>query len=172
MALLLTSACGQNAGDSAKIKYREIGWAELKPVDENPLSASQQALGNLYADDYSEGLGGGLYSGAPTQAYSAAIVPEINGENIRVPGFVVPLEFGPENLITEFFLVPYFGACFHKPPPPPNQTIYVKSVEPIEYESIYAPVWIMGGIKTEQIGNEIATAAYTMDLHSIEPYAE
>jgi len=95
MALLLTSACGQNAGDSAKIKYREIGWAELKPVDENPLSASQQALGNLYADDYSEGLGGGLYSGAPTQAYSAAIVPEINGENIRVPGFVVPLEFGP-----------------------------------------------------------------------------
>ena len=57
-------------------------------------------------------------------------------------------------------------------PPPPNQTIYVTSKEPIEYESIYDPVWIMGALTTEQTGNNIATAAYKMNLDLMEPFVE
>jgi len=174
LTTLLISACGQKTDDSVKSKYQELGWEELKPYDEpiieqDPLDADD----DWYTDGYGQGLDlRGMYSGAPPQAYSVGVVSEVDGKNIRVPGFIVPLEFEAGNLVKEFFLVPYFGACFHKPPPPPNQTIYVSSAVPVEYESIYDPVWIMGAIKIEQTDNDIATAAYSMNLHLIEPYLE
>jgi len=192
ITILFVSACSE----SEETNYQELGWEDLKPdnekIDWDQLYPDEKQLdwGNLnddelgqgdeqpsdFVDDWmtdefaaSQGLQG-IYSGPPPQAFSVGVVDEMNKKEIRVPGFVVPVEVDSENLVTEFFLVPYFGACFHKPPPPPNQTIYVTSAEPIAYESIYDPVWVMGVIKTEQIGNDIATAAYTMDLHQIEPY--
>jgi hypothetical protein len=174
IAILLLSACT----DSAKSNYQELGWKDLKPYEEEPVD-QEASRGSLVisdyreADDYAQVQGlRGIYSGAPRQAYSVGVVSEVNGKNIRVPGFIVPIEFEAEGLVTEFFLVPFFGACFHLPPPPPNQTIYVTSSGPIEYESIYDPVWIMGVIKTEQTGNDVATAAYSMDLHHIEAFEE
>ena len=59
------------------------------------------------------------------QSQLGAVRPELNGSTVKIPGFVIPLE-GDENTVTEFLLVPYFGACIHVPPPPPNQIIYVK----------------------------------------------
>jgi len=108
----------------------------------------------------------------PPQAHSVGVVAEMDGKNIRVPGFIVPVEFEEGNLVTEFFLVPYFGACFHQPPPPPNQTIYVISEKPVKFESIYDPVWVMGVMNTEQTGNDIATAAYKVNLKEIEAYTD
>jgi len=179
VVVLLTGGCLQQADDSVTQQYRNIDWEELKPEDEKVVDQtsdleSLEVVNNWYTDDkYADlpGLSSGYY-GAPPQAYSVGVVSEMDGKNVRVPGFIVPIEFEAENLVTEFFLVPYFGACFHKPPPPPNQTIYVTSPKPIEYESIYDPVWIMGVIKTKQQGNDIATAAYSIDFHVLEPYTE
>jgi hypothetical protein len=55
-------------------------------------------------------------------AYQQALVStdvneNLDGAMIRIPGFVVPLEFDEEQTISQFFLVPYFGACLHMPPP-------------------------------------------------------
>jgi hypothetical protein len=52
-------------------------------------------------------------------------VRALDRTDIAVLGYVVPLE---DNLgmTGEFLLVPYFGACIHSPPPPPNQMIYVR----------------------------------------------
>jgi len=176
--LALLSACNQ-ADDSLRSQYREIAWQELKPEDEKqviePLDLQTlEIVNNGYLGDSGsdlQGLDGG-YDGAPPQPYSYGFVEEINGQKVRVPGFIVPVEFDDGNLVSEFFLVPYFGACFHKPPPPPNQTIYVSSNKPIEYQSIYDPVWVMGVIKTEQRANEIASAAYSLDIELLEPYFE
>jgi len=93
----------------------------------------------------------------------------MNGKEVRIPGFIVPIEFDGD-LVSEFFLVPSFGSCFHNPPPPPNQTIFVKSQKAVPFESIYDPVWALGVINVESKGNDIATAAYSLDLHSIRPY--
>lgn len=171
----LLSACS----DFDDSKYTELSWDDLKPPqeeadldDENAYLKSLEVIDNRYLDDYVADDGFGAYGGIPRQPFSSGIVPEVNGTSIRLPGFIVPLEFDSENLITEFFLVPYFGACYHKPPPPPNQTIYVTSPTPIEFESIYDPVWVMGMITTKQAGNDIATAAYSMDLHHLKPYEE
>jgi len=173
------AACTNEVDDSLRSQYRDIAWDDLKPEEEKIIETSQElpslkALNDWNASEqYSDlpGLGSGYY-GAPPQANSVGVVAEMDGEKVRLPGFIVPVEFEAGNLVTEFFLVPYFGACFHKPPPPPNQTIYVTSAEPIQYESIYDPVWIMGVMKTEQQGNEIATAAYSIDFHVLEPFIE
>jgi len=174
ITLLFVSACN----DSENSKYRELSWKDLKPQDEKEVetNSTHRTLtidDDWYTDDFSQGTGlRGIYSGAPPQAYSSGVVSEVDGQLIRVPGFVVPIEIESESLVTEFFLVPYFGACFHMPPPAPNQTIYVSSTSPIKYESIYDPVWIMGVIKIEQTSNDIAMAAYSMDFHKLEPFEE
>ena len=66
---------------------------------------------------------------------STKIIEQLNGQLVRIPGFVVPVEFDEES-ITEFFLVPYFGACIHSPPPP-NQIIYVHAPNGLQLNTLY-----------------------------------
>jgi len=111
------------------------------------------------------------------QAYAAALTStnvnaEYDQKNIRLPGFVVPVEYNDDQVITEFFLVPYFGACIHVPPPPPNQIIYVKYPQGLELTALYDPFWIEGTMKTELIQNDIALSAYSIDASEIKPYEE
>jgi hypothetical protein len=84
----------------------------------------------------------------------------------------VPLEFDDEQTITQFFLVPYFGACIHMPPPPPNQLIYVSYPEGLKLEALYDPFWITGLLKTSLVENETAISAYAIDVNSIMPYTD
>ncbi len=178
ITLSLASACSQQP-DSSDSKYRDIGWEDLQPEDEIQFESSDddgleslEVVEDWFSSDKYADMPGltSSYYGAPPQAYSGGVVPEIGEQNVRIPGFIVPLEFDEGNFVTEFFLVPYFGACFHKPPPPPNQTIYVKSSVPVKYQSIYDPVWVLGMINIEEKSNEIAMSAYSMDLHSLEPF--
>jgi hypothetical protein len=48
-----------------------------------------------------------------------AVVEELNGKNVRIPGHLRPLEISQEK-VTEFLLVSYVGTCIHVPPPPAN----------------------------------------------------
>ena len=103
---------------------------------------------------------------------STNIRPEFNGRNIRIPGFIVPLEFDDHQTITTFFFVPFFGACIHMPPPPPNQIIYAEYEPGIRLDALYDPFWISGTVFTALVENDMATAAYSMSVTSIEPYTE
>lgn len=103
---------------------------------------------------------------------SARIVPEVDGAPIRLPTFIVPLEFDDNQKVTQFFMVPFFGACLHEPPPPPNQTIYVHYPQGLKLESLYQPYWISGVLKISTVKNELATAAYTMEVHAFEIYSD
>lgn len=98
------------------------------------------------------------------------VVADLNGANVRLPGYVVPLDFNASFEYTEFLLVPYFGACLHTPPPPPNQIVYVKSVKPTKIANITEPVWIEGVMKTGQFGSELGNSAYELNLSNLEPY--
>lgn len=75
---------------------------------------------------------------------------ELNGTTIRMPGYLLPLEF-KEKGITEFLLVPWVGACIHTPPPPPNQIVHVvlDKDNAFESRSIYEPVWVAGQMLTQ-----------------------
>jgi hypothetical protein len=98
------------------------------------------------------------------------VVEELDGLNIRLPGYVVPLDFSADGVYREFLLVPYFGACLHTPPPPPNQIVYVKASPAAKVGSIYEPVWVEGIMKTGKFTSETGNSAYELTLSNIEAY--
>ena len=102
--------------------------------------------------------------------YGERVRQDLNTQQIRIPGYIVPVEFDEQYVITRFLIVPYFGACIHVPPPPPNQIIYAEFDPGFKLESLYKPFWISGQLRTTLIENDMATAAYAVTVDSIEPY--
>ena len=98
------------------------------------------------------------------------VVEDLDGLQVRLPGYVVPLDFNSKNTYDEFLLVPYFGACLHTPPPPPNQIVFVKADPGAKVESIYDPVWVEGTMKTGKFENDTGNSAYELSLSKIEVY--
>ena len=106
-------------------------------------------------------------------------VPELQGQNVKMPGFALPLEFSEEG-VTEFLLVPYLGACIHTPPPPPNQIVLVRLEEPFQLDDIYTPVMITGRLliagATKQLsyvdGAADIDSGYTMQATDVELYRQ
>ena len=148
---------------------REIGWEDLMPEGE------EEKLAELYRQQMAM-----LYSGAPIVEGSAAdamiqigtfnTVKELNETKVRIPGYTVPFEFGANAEVGEFLLVPYYGACLHAPPPPPNQTIFAMTDEPIKLRNLAQAVWIEGTIYTQTQESELADAAYTIQVDRVEIY--
>ncbi len=108
-----------------------------------------------------------------------AVVPELNGQTIRMPGFVLPLEYAGKK-VTEFLLVPWVGACIHTPPPPPNQIVHVVVDENMAREStgLFEPVSVTGTMFTKSVskslflvdGSSDINVGYTMQARMVEPY--
>ncbi|MEZ9233349.1 DUF3299 domain-containing protein [Vibrio amylolyticus] len=104
---------------------------------------------------------------------------EITGNSVRMPGFVVPIEFKGIKAV-EFLLVPYAGACIHLPPPPANQIVRLSYPEGFEIENIQYPVWVEGviqaDIQTDEVylvdGKTQLTMGYSMKGSKIERYYE
>jgi hypothetical protein len=107
---------------------------------------------------------------AATQQGSSSVNTGLNGTLVKIPGFIVPLELLPTGLVREMYLVPYFGACLHVPPPPPNQIVYVKMATPIKLSSMYDAVWVTGTLRTEAKTSRYGSAAYTLDANRIDKY--
>ncbi|RTZ14278.1 DUF3299 domain-containing protein [Vibrio aquaticus] len=103
------------------------------------------------------------------QSKVGSVRPELNGSKVKIPGFVIPLE-GDENMVTEFLLVPYFGACIHVPPPPPNQIIYVHFPEGAPVQQLWDVIYVVGTLKTETVSHELAETAYVIQGTEILEY--
>jgi len=99
----------------------------------------------------------------------APVVKALDGQSVSLPGFVVPLE-GDSELITEFLLVPYFGACIHVPPPPPNQLVHVTIKGGVPIDSLYDAIVVTGIIKTQTWSGEIAQVGYQMQAVGVAPF--
>src|ERR1035437_2077101 len=108
--------------------YAEIQWEMLTPKGWNPaISLDLPDLATLSDRD--------PRAMAALQAMkkaweNAPAEPSMNGRNIRIPGFMMPLDKTGES-VRSFLLVPYFGACIHSPPPPSNQMIQVLLDKPL-----------------------------------------
>ena len=100
------------------------------------------------------------------------VVEDLHETQVRVPGFVVPLQSDDINLYTEFLLAPYFGACIHLPPPPPNQIIYVRSTVPVRIADLQKAYFVKGELRGERIDSDLGNAAYTLSLDEIMHYSE
>jgi uncharacterized protein len=96
---------------------------------------------------------------------------KLDGKLVRIPGFVVPLDDFQEDG-AEFLLVPYYGACVHTPPPPPNQIVMVemdgkKSIR----LNLFDAVWMSGRLKIASIESPYGTVGYQLVGLKVEPYS-
>lgn len=146
----------------------EIGWEDLMPEGE------EERLAEMYQSQMALLYGGGIAEGsaadAAVQIGTFNTVKELDGMKVRLPGYTVPFEYGAQAEITEFLLVPYFGACIHAPPPPPNQTIFVKTDTPIKLKDLAQAVWVEGTLRTQTQESDLADAAYTIEMTLVEKY--
>lgn len=117
--------------------------------------------------DYLSGGEGGL---AAQQPLDFDVNEKLDGRTVRIPGFVVPLELDAEGRVIEFFLVPYFGACIHVPPPPPNQMLFVSIAKGLVLDSMYSAYWVTGRLSTHTRQTKLGAAAYTLVASGLEEY--
>ncbi len=96
---------------------------------------------------------------------------KLNGKRVRIPGFVVPLDDFMEDG-AEFLLVPYYGACVHTPPPPPNQIIFVQMAGKKAVKlSLFDAVWMHGTLKIASVESPYGTVGFTLEGLRMEPYS-
>jgi len=135
----------------------QLDWIDLIPESERNMFDKQ----GMPAIDHSGDM--------MQQSKLGSVRQELNGSTVKVPGFVIPLE-GDENMVTEFLLVPYFGACIHVPPPPPNQIIYVKFPKGAPVQELWDVIYVIGTLKTETISHELAETGYVIEGTTITEY--
>ena len=93
----------------------------------------------------------------------------LHGAYVRLPGFIIPIEQSSDG-VTEFVLVPYVGACIHTPPPPPNQLVLVRAIDPWPGDNLWDPVWVEGRMSTQLMTTEVAETGYALTAEKIEVY--
>ncbi|QYX51267.1 DUF3299 domain-containing protein [Pseudomonas sp. S07E 245] len=147
---------------------RELDWPALIP-EGAPVQAPQLAplhdlsqIGNALAAESAPP--------APQQSANAPVVQALDNQQVKLPGYIVPLEVSEEGRTTEFLLVPYYGACIHVPPPPSNQIVHIFSEMGVRVEDLYQPYWIEGRMQVKASSSELADAGYQMEAEKIYAY--
>ncbi len=135
---------------------REIDWLELLPPED--LKALEE-MPEISHDGEMQ---------MPQAMTSTRTVAAMNGVRGKIPGYLVPIAFDEQQRVTEMFLVPYFGACIHVPPPPPNQLVYIKPENPIELGNLWDAYWVHGTVRIDLTENAMATSAYSLELDRLE----
>jgi uncharacterized protein len=149
--------------------YREIKWEDLVPPNWDPMKEFQ-------------GMNFGILSDADPRAVAmlkkmrevwdaAPVNNRMNEIAVRLPGYVVPLEENKAGM-TEFLLVPYYGACIHTPPPPANQIIHVAPTSPARNLKSMDTVWVSGILRTLRTDSYMGVSGYRLEAFVVEPYVE
>lgn len=151
---------------------QQLNWEEMVPEGfqppENPMvNMTREEIDKLF--DGSEESNKQLEELETAMSY-APTVEELDGRRVKIPGYVVPLEFDGQTELNEFLLVPYYGACIHTPPPPANQVVHAKLQSPITVENTYDPVFAIGVLRAETTTSNLAEAGYTLELEQVVPY--
>ena len=149
--------------------YREVSWDDLTPKDWDPLKQFREMNFGALSDSDPKAIAmlqrmRETWDNAPTNV-------ALDGQNVRIPGFLVPLDETKDGL-TQFLLVPYFGACIHTPPPPSNQIIEVRPKQPVKGFRPMDTVWISGTLRTLRSETYMGTSSYRMDALRVEPYVK
>ena len=175
----LTDAQLYNLGTVALYRERLASKEEITNPSKDYYD---EALAELKADDVDvDGLL--AIRAAITEkrrARGQAANAELNDKMVRIPGYLLPLEFEDKKVV-EFLLVPWVGACIHEPSPPANQIVHVKLNKGFDIgDDMYTPVWVNGVMKTEKNNPELSfvdgkqniDVSYVMQAEEVEIYKE
>lgn len=159
---------------------RELDWTELMPAHQlAALLSPPEALNNIPEGGQQDLHGNVLESikAMGDEAFYQALVSsqtvaELDGEIVKLPGFIVPLEQDEQRRVVSFIFVPYFGACIHLPPPPPNQTVMVDYAKGVDLPELHRPFWVEGKLVIEGNETELASSSYRIQPTRVYPYQE
>jgi hypothetical protein len=169
-AFAQTPQAGATVSRPATGQPRTLTWKDLVPADfrlEEVLAKfQQQSMSVIDGDPKAQQLMkdlAELYRNAP-------VVQALDGQLVRIPGFVVPLDADFKN-VRSFLLVPYFGACIHTPPPPPNQIVHVVADKPLRGNDLMSDaIWVTGVMNVKRSTTELAEAGYVLRVREVKPY--
>lgn len=138
---------------------QELDWLQMMPADE--LAALERGDGPEVKHTGNRRM---------AQFGTFRTVATVLDRAVRLPGYVVPLANAADGGLTEFLFVPYYGACIHVPPPPPNQIVHVRLSRPIDMPDMYSPFFLAGILRAERVDDDLAGSAYTMADAELRPY--
>ena len=159
--------------------FEEIEWIQLMPKDDlHALLNPPDFLVNIQDGSKQDSMASLSEVAEENEAVrrfeqaltSVRVIESFDKKAVKIPGFMVPLKSDEQQRVTEFFIVPYFGACLHMPPPPPNQMIYGKVTEGFKLSQLTEPFWFEGVIHIETTNNLTGTSTYTMVLDNIQVF--
>ena len=98
-----------------------------------------------------------------------ADLAKLDGERVKLPGFIVPLEDNAEKY-SEFLLVPSPQACIHVPAPPANQMVLVRMVEGHGPKRTWRPTWLKGRLQISTNDSAYGKTSYRLNAEGYEEY--
>ena len=140
-------------------EYIDLDWVDLLPDGEGSLPPELLAL----TTDHTK------TNQSTQQAASSGARTDWNGKIVRLPGFIVPLDYSGTG-VTAFILVPFVGACIHVPAPPANQLVFVTTSIPYDSNGLYEPVNVIGMFGTSSLKTQLAEISYALSADQIVPY--
>ncbi|WP_368865927.1 DUF3299 domain-containing protein [Stenotrophomonas maltophilia] len=100
---------------------------------------------------------------------SSRVVASVDGRAVDLDGYVVPLGTTDDGRVDEVLFVPFYGACIHVPPPPPNQMIHVTLATPITLGALWDPYRLAGRVQVKRFDADIASASYDVAAATLTP---
>ncbi len=164
-----SSSAVSTTRDETANPARELQWNELTPADFKPEALLEGVDLASLSDDDPQAIA--LLEQLRKLWNEAPVVEALDGEQVRLPGFAIPLEMDGQ-VITQFLLVPFYGACIHVPPPPANQTVLVEVAADLRViiRQAFDTVWVTGQLAARPTDTGLAKAGYTLTASAVQPY--
>ncbi|ANT51832.1 DUF3299 domain-containing protein [Mesorhizobium amorphae] len=147
IVLLLPIASANASADTAR-----IFWKDLRPATQAIAEDAGLPMIAAKLPDHGETLSVNLQD-----------------KTIQLAGYALPVDRDGD-LVYQFLLVPWTGACSHMPTPPPNQIVLVTPAHPYKMAEAYEPVSVTGtlqpGMEKSQLfildGVSVIQSGYTV----------
>lgn len=153
-------------------ELKNLGWKALLPPDEAAvIERYQPDESKPMADQVFQSIRASFDNQYQSVQTSINTVQSLDQTPVAIHGFIVPLDVSEKREILSFFLVPYFGACIHFPPPAPNQMVYVRTPGGFKVNGSSEAYTVTGLLQVAMFEDPMGTSAYLMDAITITSFS-
>jgi hypothetical protein len=168
LGLPATPTSGAQGAKAPAGPVQTLDWKDLVPATFNPDELVKKYYNDVAKLKDNDPRAERLAEALRKAWASAPVVAALNNKMVKLSGFVVALE-GDGKAVSEFLLVPFFGACVHVPPPPSNQIVLVRTgSKPFKVSQMFQTVSVTGLLRTEAVRNDMASASYVLEATQVE----
>jgi hypothetical protein len=149
--------------------FRELRWTDLASPSAQARQRIAELRGQATGVSDADARAEPLWQQMREWRGHATGNPAVDGQSVRITGYVVPLERGRDG-VRSLLLVPYFGACIHAPPPPADQVIHIVLAAAMPGLKAMDVVQAHGRLVLEKHESDLAVSGYGVsepDLQAI-----